>query len=249
MRPTDITLQLGMAPETAIPLAKAPHILVAGMTGAGKSVVVHSLITQVIDHDPRYANIALVDPKRVELTPYRYLPHVVSAWPYVAHTPQDAEELLGHYAITELGMRFHHMQKAGVRSFDQMPQPWARTVIVIDELANLVLNKERGSAIERYIVDIASMGRACGIHLILATQSPRADVVTGLIRANVPTRIALATFNATESRIILDKNGADLLKPPGEMLVRLPGRRDLIHTKGIYLTDDQVDAAIGRAMR
>jgi len=244
MKPTDITLQLGEAPEAVVSLAKAPHILVAGMTGAGKSVAVHSLLAQLIRHSPRWVNIGLIDPKRVEFTPYRHLPHVQSAWPHIAYTPQQAEELLAHFAITEMGIRFHQMQKAGVRSFDEMNPPYARTVIVIDELANLIL---RSKTLERYIVDIASMGRAAGIHLIIATQSPRADVITGLIRANVPTRMALSTFNSMESRIVLDANGAEQLEPPGEMLVRLPGQRDLIKTRGIYVSDIDIDLAIRRA--
>jgi S-DNA-T family DNA segregation ATPase FtsK/SpoIIIE len=254
MKPTDVNLTLGggltpdgeRADSLTLPLAKAPHILIAGMTGAGKSVVVHSLITQMLEWSPRWVNLVLIDPKRVEFTPYAYLPHVVSAWPRVAYSVQDAEEALGHFALGEMMGRFHDMGKAGVRSWDELPHVYARTVIVIDELANLVL---RSKDVERYIVDIASMGRAAGIHLILATQSPRADVITGLIRANVPTRIALATFSATESRIILDRNGAEDLSPPGEMLIRLPGRRDLCRTWGPFLSDEDVDTAIERARR
>lgn len=240
--PVDIDIQLGRDPRTLVKVAKTPHILVAGMTGAGKSVAVHHILTQLIVHDPRWVNVALVDPKHVEFSRYAGIPHL--GWPWIAYSQQEAEQLLAHFAITEMGMRFHKMKKHGVRDIGQMSRPWARTVIFIDELANLILRSKR---LERYIVDIASMGRACGIHLVVATQSPRADVVTGLIRANVPTRVALPTITASESRIILDVGGAEQLTPPGEMLVRLPGQRELVKTKGVYVSDEEIDAVIAQA--
>jgi S-DNA-T family DNA segregation ATPase FtsK/SpoIIIE len=134
--------------------------------------------------------------------------------------------------------RFAIMEKDGVRSIDQYQQPWARLVIFIDELANLMLS---GRKLERHVITLASMGRAAGVHLILSTQRPSADVITGLIRANVPTRVCLPVVTATESRIILDAVGGEQLTAPGSMLIRLPGQRELVRAKARYLTDQQID--------
>ena len=241
MKPTDITLVLGGGIDDkgqhnsiTLPLSKAPHILVAGMTGGGKSVVIHDIICQMLAHPSRFANLVLIDPKRVEFGMYAGLPNL--AWPWVAYDPDDIEQAL-RWAESEMRMRFHHMERAGVRSFDLMPDPWGRTLVVIDELANLILANKR---LEKHIVAIASMGRAAGVHLLLATQRPAADVITGLIRANVPTRIALPVITRTESRIILDVDGAEKLQTPGDMLIRLPGRRDLFATRGRFRSDQEI---------
>ena len=236
---TDIRLTLGQGAEVA--LAKAPHILVAGMTGAGKSVAIHSYLTQLISHPSRHATVVLINPKRVEFGRYQGIPHL--AWPWVAHELEDADNAL-KWVEAEMRMRFYRMEKAGARDISQMPDPWARLVVFIDELANLVLD---GKRLSKRIVTIASMGRAAGIHLILATQRPAADVISPLIRANVPTRVALPTITGSESRIILDAQGAEELEQPGDMLIRLPGRRDLVKTRGIYVSDADIDAAIQRA--
>ena len=222
-------------------LSKAPHVLVAGMTGGGKSVVVHSLITQLIQHPSRDINLVLIDPKRVEFSRYQGIKHLI--WPYVAYEPKDADEAL-KWVESEMRMRFYRMEKAGARDLEQMPDPWARLVVVIDELANLVLDSKH---LTKRIVTIASMGRSAGVHLVLATQRPSADVITGLIRANVPTRIALPTITSSDSRIILDANGAEELEDPGDMLIRLPGQRDLIKTRGLYVSDDDIDKVIDKA--
>lgn len=236
MNPT-ITLGEGVD----VPLAKTPHILIAGMTGGGKSVVANHLLTQLIGHSSRDVNLVLIDPKRVEYSPYLGINHLI--WPWVACDIKDADEAL-KWAEAEMRMRFYHMEKAGARDIEQMPDPWARLVVFIDELANLVLNSK---AITKRIVTLASMGRAAGVHLVLATQRPAADVVSPLIKANVPTRIALPTITGGESRIILDANGAEELENPGDMLIRLPGRRGLVRTRGVYVSDDDIAAAINRA--
>jgi len=236
---TDIRLTLGEGAEVA--LAKAPHILVAGMTGAGKSVAIHSYLVQLIGHHPRGVNLVLIDPKRVEFGRYQGIPHLI--WPWVAYEIEEADAAL-KWVEAEMRMRFYRMEQAGARDISQMPDPWARLVVFIDELANLVLNAKH---LSKRIVTIASMGRAAGVHLVLATQRPAADVISPLIRANVPTRVALSTITGSDSRIILDVQGAEELEHPGDMLVRLPGRRDLIKTRGIYVSDMDIDAAIQRA--
>jgi S-DNA-T family DNA segregation ATPase FtsK/SpoIIIE len=236
---TDIRLTLGEGVEVA--LAKAPHILVAGMTGAGKSVAVHSYLTDLISHPARHVNVVLIDPKRVEFSRYQGIPHLI--WPWVAYDIKDADNAL-KWVEAEMRMRFYHMEKANARDISQMPQPWARLIVFIDELANLVLD---GKALSKRIVTIASMGRAAGIHMVLATQRPSADVISPLIRANVPTRVALPTITRSESTVILDQGGAEELEQPGDMLIRLPGQRDLVKTRGIYVSDDVIDATIQRA--
>ena len=186
---TDISVTLGIDADddpVTVALAKAPHILIAGMTGGGKSVAIHSLITELIEHPSRHVNLVLIDPKRVELGRYEGCPHLI--WPFVAHELKDAYNALT-WVESEMRMRFFHMKEAGARDLEQMPNPWARLVVVIDELANLVLDSK---TLSKRIVTIASMGRACGVHLVLATQRPAADVVSPLIRSDARRRAAVS---------------------------------------------------------
>lgn len=236
----DVELALGHDPETGngirTLISKAPHLLVAGMTGAGKSVLVHDLICQFITgHTPAQVSLVLIDPKRVEFGVYKGLPHLPLNPVY---QPQHVEYALG-WAASEMYSRFDEMERRGWR--DAHPAPWPRLLVVVDELANLMLG---GKEFEKPLIDIASMGRAAGVHLLLATQSPRADVVNGLIRANVPTRVALPVRTLSESRIILDQGGADEIVMP-ERLISLPGRREAIKAEGRYWKQEDIDRTIG----
>jgi S-DNA-T family DNA segregation ATPase FtsK/SpoIIIE len=224
-------------------LTKAPHILVAGMTGGGKSVLVHHLLAQIITHNsPGEAALILIDPKRVEFGQYKRVPHL----PLPPAYEEDHIEYALGWAVAEMEARFSEMEQRGWRDVTAMEAPWPRLIVVVDELANLILG---GKHLEKPIVKIASMGRAAGVHLILATQRPSADVITGLIRANVPTRACLPVITKVESRIVLDEAGGEGLVNPGDMLLRLPGQRSLV---GGYrcpnVTQVNINVAIEGAM-
>lgn len=206
-----------------LPIERAPHILVAGMTGSGKSTWIHAILSELLG---RYRNnevaLLLIDPKRVELARYNGDSRVIyghSIW------GDDITRAL-EWAVGEMHGRYALMERARQTHYGGR---WPLDLIVIDELANVILADKKS---EKLIVQLASMGRAAGMHLILATQRPSADVVTGLIRANVPTRICMPVVSRMESRIILDAPGAEALINPGEMLVRLPGHRDLMWLQG-----------------
>lgn len=235
---SDIWITLGEA-SGGVPLLalnKAPHILVAGMTGSGKSVFTNSLISEVMErYGPAQARFLLIDPKRVEFAPYRGARHLVSPPLYEL---DDVRNALG-WANEEMSARFTILETYGLRDIEGTGMP--RLIIVIDELANLILADRK---LEQPIVTIASMGRAAGIHLVLATQRPSADVVTGLIRANVPTRICMSVVTSMESRIILDESGAEDLTEPGMMLARLPGAKSLRRIKGRYVSDEDIDRIV-----
>lgn len=223
-------------------LTEAPHMLVAGMTGSGKSVFINSLLTQLItSYPPTELRLLLLDPKRVELAPYAGIPHLLNPplW-----DPMDMDYAL-LWLNREMDERFTYMaseHRHNIYEWNRSSTPnWPWIVVVVDELANLVIDNK---AVEQSLVRLATMGRAAGIHLILATQSPRADVLTGLIRANVPTRIAFATATAAESRIILEENGAEELPGKGTMLARIAGDRTLYRLQGANVTNEQIDVAV-----
>ena len=218
-------------------LSKAPHLLVAGMTGAGKSVLVHDLICQFITgHTPDQVRLVLVDPKRAEFGAYKGLPHL-SLEP--VYEDAQIEYALG-WALSEMHSRFKAMERRGVN--DVRSSPWARLLVVVDELAILML---KGKQFERPLIEIASMGRAAGVHLLLATQRPSADVINGLVRANVPTRVALPTLTAADSRIVLDAAGAEQLETPAR-LIRLPGQRSLVFAHGRHWKPEDVAHTLGQ---
>jgi S-DNA-T family DNA segregation ATPase FtsK/SpoIIIE len=222
-------------------ISKAPHILVAGMTGGGKSVFVHKLITQVLfNNTPNEVRLLLIDPKRIEFGRYKGVPHLVADPAYEA---QRIENLLV-WAVTEMQMRFDFMEQSGMTDITSQGR-WPRLLIFIDELANLIIGNKK---MEKPIVEIASMGRAAGVHLILATQRPSADVITGLIRANVPTRVCMPVITKMDSRIVLDVPGGETLEKPGDMLIRLPGRREVVRGFGQNVTDHDIDNAVATAM-
>ena len=221
------------------------------MTGSGKSVFVNGLIREMITkYEDEDVCLLLIDPKRVEFSRYKGVPHVLDKPAYSI----DHIRYLLNWAVGEMHLRFTTMEKWNHRDIDRHNdwaqdvgdgKTWSRIVIIVDELANLILSDKK---LEKPIVTIASMGRAAGIHLVLATQRPSADVVTGLIRANVPTRVCLPVVTKMESRIILDETGAERLHGPGDMLARLPGHRSLMPLRGMYWSDKELDAAVTEAM-
>ncbi len=242
----DVVFGHYLADETktfSFALDRAPHMLVAGMTGSGKSVFINSLLLQLVRNPPTQLRLLLLDPKRVELAPYAGLPHLLDQplW-----DPRAMRNGL-YWLIHEMNERFELLAAQGARNIDDFnnhePDPAKRLpaiVCVVDELANLILGDK---AVEPLVVTLTTMGRAAGIHLLLATQSPRADVLTGLIRANVPTRVAFATVTAMESKIILDEPGAEKLPGKGAMLVRVAGSRILQPLQGEMVSLEQIERA------
>lgn len=218
-------------------LADMPHLLIAGSTGSGKSVmlnvILHSLLTQ---NTPQSLNLVLIDPKRVELAAFADQPHVLSR---VIHKHNEAIKALT-WLVEEMDERYEKLQKAKVRSLqaynDEYTDQIPRIVVVIDEFASLILTKEKGetSLAELMIVRLAQEGRAAGIHLVIATQRPSVDVVTGLIKANLPTRICFMTTSKTDSTIVLDQTGAEELVGKGDMLLLDPNKRGLQRLQGFY---------------
>lgn len=206
-----------------IDLAKAPHLLIAGSTGSGKSVAINAILTDWLTRlGPDEIRLHLVDPKRVELGQYKALPQVenfaAGAGPLAFHAVAAVEKIMDE--------RFKLFEKAGVRdigewngSYDPMPFQ----VLVIDEFADLVLDKASGKDIEQMVVRIAQLGRAAGVHMILATQRPTANVFTGLIKANVPARWVFRVNTGLDSRIALDQAGAQALLGAGDSLFQAPG--------------------------
>lgn len=240
---SDITLKIGTndAGETIeAKLSKMPHMLVAGMTGSGKSVFVNGMVYELIQHPDTEVALVLLDPKRVELARFKDLPHTLGT----AYEPSEMKYLL-NWAVGEMHKRYIAMERMGARTFDDTDGIWSRVVIVIDELANLIL---RDKTVEDPIVSIASMGRAAGVHMILATQRPSSDVLTGLIRANIPTRICMMVQTKIDSRIVLDEGGAEKIRTPGQMLARLPGHRDMATLQGEFYSDEKLDEAVVRWM-
>ena len=228
----------GTEPLT-VDLADLPHLLVAGTTGSGKSVFLNALLLQLLDLGPDRVRLILADPKRVEFMPYRDLCPV-----YV-----DPYDVLGgiEFLTVEMERRFQLLERFRARTIadlpldDQMP----RYVCVVDELAALVLGPA-GDMITTDLTKIAQMSRAAGIHLILATQRPTTNVVTGLLKANIPARVSFLVNSRVDSMVILDEPGADGLRGKGDMLVRIPGQRGLTRAQGEYVSLDTVEAAVSR---
>lgn len=226
-------------------IAKLPHMLIAGTTGSGKSVCMNSIIISLLyKASPEDVKLIMIDPKMVELGIYNAIPHLLI--PVVTDPKKAAGSL--QWAVTEMMRRYKSMSDAGVRDLesynsimeaegnDKLPQ----VVCIIDELADLMLVAAK--EVEESICRIAQMGRAAGIHLIIATQRPSADVITGLMKANIPSRIAFAVASAMESRIILDTMGAEKLVGKGDMLYSPIGSGKPVRVQGCFVTDEEVEA-------
>ena len=227
-------------------IAKLPHMLIAGTTGSGKSVCMNSIIISLLyKASPDDVKLIMIDPKMVELGIYNSIPHLLI--PVVTDPKKAAGSL--QWAVTEMMRRYKAMSDAGVRDLEsynaimeaeengkKLPQ----VVVIIDELADLMLVAAK--EVEESICRIAQMGRASGIHLVIATQRPSADVITGLMKANIPSRIAFAVASAMESRIILDTMGAEKLVGKGDMLFAPIGSGKPLRVQGCFVSDGEVEA-------
>ena len=227
-------------------IAKMPHMLIAGTTGSGKSVCMNSIIISLLyKSGPEDVKLIMVDPKMVELGIYNGIPHLLI--PVVTDPKKAAGSL--QWAVTEMLRRYKLMSDVGVRDLESFNsiilqeeggQKLPQVVIIIDELADLMLVAAK--EVEDSICRIAQMGRAAGMHLIIATQRPSADVITGLMKANIPSRIAFSVASAMESRIILDTQGAEKLVGKGDMLYAPIGIGKPLRVQGCFVTDGEVEA-------
>lgn len=237
-------------------LAKMPHCIIAGATGSGKSVCINSIVMSILMlAKPDEIRLLMIDPKKVELTPYTELPHMLAP---VITEPHDAALSL-NWLVREMEKRYEILKLTGQRNIDsfnkrkrnvdqeaalpfEIPEKLPYYVAIIDELADLMMVSSQD--IETPIARIAQMARAVGIHLILATQRPSREVITGLIKANFPARIAFKVASRVNSQIILDDVGAETLLGYGDMLILLPGSSQLVRAQGVYVRDEEISGVI-----
>jgi S-DNA-T family DNA segregation ATPase FtsK/SpoIIIE len=226
-------------------IAKMPHVLVAGATGMGKSVLINSILLSLLyKSKPNEVKLILVDPKRVEMSVYNGIPHLLI--PPVVEPQKAAGALI--WAVGEMERRYHLMETMGTRSIEgyneavkrdpSRGEPQPKIIIVIDELNDLMMQAR--DAVEPAIMSIAQKARAAGIHLIIGTQRPSVDVITGVIKANIPSRIALHVSSGTDSRTILDTYGAEKLLDKGDMLAVISGAEP-IRVQSAFVSDEEVE--------
>ena len=236
-------------------IAKMPHVLIAGATGSGKSVCINTLIMSIIyKYSPEDVKLIMVDPKVVELSVYNGIPHLLIP---VVTEPKKAASAL-NWAVAEMGERYKKFAATGVRdltaynkrideakrrgNIEGLPEKLPKIVIIIDELADLMM--VANNEVEDAIVRLAQLARACGIHLVIATQRPSVNVITGIIKANIPSRIAFAVSSGTDSRTILDSNGAEKLLGKGDMLFAPYGAANPVRVQGAFVSDEEVSAVV-----
>lgn len=246
-----------------VDMAKMPHLLIAGRTGTGKSVCLNTLIlSMLLTRTPDEVRLLMIDPKMVELSPYTRLPHLMHP---VITDMKKAEAVLA-WAVDKMEERYDLLARVGVRHIDNynkmgrekvldrlgispndpeaadIPEKIPFIVIIADEMADMIMTS--GKDVEGHIIRLAQKSRAVGIHLVLATQKPTVDVITGLIKSNLPARIAFQVASKNDSRVVLDENGAERLLGHGDMLYLAPGTSALTRAQGTYVSDEEVNSVI-----
>ena len=240
-------------------IAKMPHLLIAGATGSGKSVFINTLVMSIIfNADPSEVKMIMIDPKVVELSVYNGIPHLFIP---VVTDPKKAAGAL-NWAVAEMTKRYEQFAACGVRNLagynarvetiiksgaPDAPKKMPQIVIIVDELADLMMVS--GNEVEDAICRLAQLARACGIHLVIATQRPSVDVITGLIKANIPSRIAFAVSSGTDSRTILDMNGAEKLLGNGDMLFSPQTYKKPVRVQGAYVSDEEIQRVVDAIRR
>lgn len=235
-------------------LCKTPHLLISGTTGSGKSVLVNSILTSLLlNYVPSELELVLIDVKQVEFSMYKNIPHLLCE----TITNLTDTKIVLTQCIEDINKRYETIKNSGCRNIQEYnkvnEEKMKYRLIVIDELAELFMleNKSRLRAdlegydrIETQLCRIAQIGRACGVHLILATQRPSTDVITGLLKSNIPSRIALSVSSAVDSKVILDTSGAEKLTGKGDMLLKLIGNNDLIRLQSAFISNDEQERYI-----
>ncbi|MFE8703390.1 DNA translocase FtsK [Cytobacillus sp. FJAT-54145] len=256
-QPSSLTAVLGLdisGKPIVTDLRKMPHGLIAGATGSGKSVCINTILVSLLyKANPNDVKLLLIDPKMVELAPYNQIPHLVSpvitdvkaataALKWAVEEMERRYELFAHTGVRDI-TRFNELAESHKQYSDKLPY----IVIIIDELADLMMMAP--GDVEEAICRIAQKARACGIHLIIATQRPSVDVITGLIKANVPTRIAFSVSSQIDSRTIIDISGAEKLLGKGDMLFLENGSSKPVRLQGTFVSDEEIDAVVAHVKR
>jgi len=211
-------------------LVKMPHLLISGSTGSGKSILLHSIINSLLDK----ASLVLIDPKRVEFSYYSKLPNLYTS---IARDVKESLNVLEHL-IEEMENRFSRLEKAGARDISDFEGKMPFIVVVIDELADLMMAARKES--QDLVCRLAQKSRACGIHLVVATQRPSVDIITGVIKANFPARISCRVSSLIDSRVVLGCSGAEKLLGRGDALVNSVGL-DMVRFQGAYISPEQIE--------